>query len=215
MTAPSHVARRTSYVLSLDTATDRPTIALGSSAEPGRDVVIPHRHDLSRDIDAVVRDLLAQRGITGAQLSALVVADGPGSFTGLRIGIAFAKGLARALGIPILSAPSMLGAARAAAPGGGTVVVDYDALRGDVYRAAFRFDKNEVVTLTAPALVRAGQEPDIAGSFHRAGADDSSAAALLALEGLPGGATLVADPMSWEPSYGRPAEAEARRLASK
>ena len=201
--------------LALDTATDRPTIALGTPADPGKNVVIPHRHDLSREIDAVVRDLLAQRGLAGTQLSGLVVADGPGSFTGLRIGIAFAKGLARALGIPILSAPSMLGAARAASPGDGTVVVDYDALRGDVYRAAFRFEKNEVGTLMAPALVRAGQEPDIAGTLRRASADDASAAALLALVGFEGGPTQITDPMSWEPSYGRPAEAEARRLASK
>ena len=144
-----------------------------------------------------------------------MVADGPGSFTGLRIGIAFAKGLARALDVPILSAPSMLGAARAVCPGDGTVVVDYDALRGDVYRGTWRFDRAAVVVLQSPALVRADLVPDLAGRAHYATADHASAAALLGLVGVPGGPVPIADAMSWEPSYGRPAEAEARRLASK
>lgn len=201
------------FHLSLDTATDRPTLALGTPANPGADAVVPHRHDLSREIDAVTRGLLDKRGVAASQLAAILVADGPGSFTGLRIGIAFAKGLARALGIPLLAAPSMLGAARAVTSS-GVVVVDYDALRGDAYRAIYRLAPDGIVTQQAPAIVRAGAAPALAGGFVTAGAAHASAAALLRLAELPGGAALVEDPASWEPSYGRPAEAEARRLAA-
>jgi tRNA threonylcarbamoyladenosine biosynthesis protein TsaB len=203
-----------SWHLSLDTATDRPTLALGSPEDPGPDAVIAHRHDLSRDIDAVARGLFAQHGISGTNLVAVVVSDGPGSFTGLRIGIAFAKGLARALGIPLLAAPSMMGAARSVASS-GTVVVDYNALRGDAYRAVYQLSADGVVTLSPPAIVAAGDAAAVPGRHLIAGDAHASAAALLSLVGVPGGVTAVDDPAAWEPAYGRPAEAEARRLAAQ
>ena len=137
------------------------------------------------------------------------VASGPGSFTGLRIGIAFAKGIARALNIPLLVAPSMMGAAWNA--GRGRVVVEYDALRGDVYRAIYQFDAGAVQTIEAPAVVSVGAP--VPGGAGRRSAADASAAALLGLVGLKGGAASVDDPGAWQPAYGRPAEAEARRLA--
>lgn len=199
-------------ILSLDTATDRPTIALGTPGEPGSDAVIAHRHDLSRDIDAVVASLLAERGVSARRIERVVVADGPGSFTGLRIGVAFAKGLARALGIPLLAAPSLLGAARAVATS-GVVVVSYDALRGDSYRAVYRIDAAGVTVLAAPAVTPSSREDARFGGAAQAGAAHASAAALLRLVGVAGGPMEVTDAAAWEPSYGRPAEAEARRLA--
>jgi tRNA threonylcarbamoyl adenosine modification protein YeaZ len=198
--------------LALDTATDRPTLALGTASDPGGDRIVAHRHDLSRDIDRVVRELMAARGVGAEALAGVVVADGPGSFTGLRIGIAFAKGLCRARGIPLLASPSLLGAARVALEGDGLVAVDYDALRGQVYRAVYRFGTGVAEVVQAPALASPGAPvPDGAA---RAGAEQASASALLSLVGVRGGPQRVADPGSWEPAYGRPAEAEARRLAS-
>ncbi len=185
-------------ILAIDSATDRPTLALGAVER-----VISHRHDLSREIDHVARQLMA-----GQSLGGVLVADGPGSFTGLRIGIAFAKGLCRALGIPLYAAPSMLGAAlKTRAP---LVVVDYDALRGDVYRAVYRLD-GAIEVVMAPALV--GADEPIPDGAQRATADDASAASLLRLVGMDHGAVRVSDPGSWQPDYGRPAEAEARLKA--
>src|SRR4051812_28397677 len=118
-----------SLVLTLDTATDRPTFALGTRGdrEPEQ-AALQHRHDLSREIDVVTRRLLAMRAATPADLAAIVVADGPGSFTGLRIGIAFAKGLCRACGIPMFAIPSLMGAAWSVSRGEGLVIAEYDAL---------------------------------------------------------------------------------------
>ncbi len=212
MTPPSTLnSRRSTLFLSLDTATDRPTLALGTPAAPGNDVAPRHRHDLSRDIDRLARELFAARGSGPAQLAGIVVADGPGSFTGLRIGIAFAKGLCRVLGVPLLAAPSLLGAARAASKNGALVLAEYDALRGDVYRAVYRFGATGIEVVAPPALGRKG-EPAPADAA-RAGERDASAAALLALVGMVGGPAPVHEPATWEPAYGRPAEAEARRLA--
>jgi len=198
--------------LALDTATDRPTLALGTAGDPGPDAVIGHRHDLSGAIDVVSRQLLAVRGAVAKDLAGIVIADGPGSFTGLRIGIAFAKGLARALDLPMLSAPSLLGAARAVSER-GVVVAEYGALRGDVYRAAFRFEPGRITAISPPALVPAVTPLPADGDFRRATERDASAAALLGAVGLSGGPEPLPDPASWEPSYGRRAEAEVRLLA--
>jgi tRNA threonylcarbamoyladenosine biosynthesis protein TsaB len=199
----------TEYFLALDTATDRPSLALGSPDAPGVDLPVPSRHELSRQIERLASGLLTLRGIAVRELAGVAVADGPGSFTGLRIGIAFAKGLCRAAGLRLVTAPSLMAAARAAARGSEPVVAEFDALRGEVFCAAYRFGP-AVEVLAAPALVAAGSEPRFAAGSH-ATAADASAAALLRLIGVPGGA--VADPSAWEPAYGRPAEAEARYRA--
>ena len=213
-------------ILSLDTATDFPSLALGTPAAPGPDARLGDRRALSREIERAAAGLLADRGATVRDLEAVLLADGPGSFTGLRIGAAFAKGLARALGVPLLTAPSMLGAAAAAAGAAARaspveVEVRYDALRGECYRAVFRVAAGGALVLAAPALAAAppaseqgfregaARPPDALVAAER----DASAAALLGLVGNEGGPAAVADPGRWEPHYGRPAEAEARRLA--
>ncbi len=213
-------------VLGLDTATDRATIALGAPARTGggtHEIALPARRELSRDIERVTAALLRREHAEPRDLGGVIVADGPGSFTGLRIGVAFAKGLCRALGIPLWATPSMLGAATSVARSVGaavprlTVVVEYDALRGEVYRAIYEFEGGAVVARAAPDLAPAGGGgsgaeggplPDAA----TAGEAQASAASLIAALDLTGGAVRVPDPAAWEPAYGRPAEAEARRL---
>ena len=203
----------TGLYLALDTATDVPSLALGTPDAPGADVRIPSRRDLSRDIERAAGALLAARGVGTAALAGVVVADGPGSFTGLRIGIAFAKGLCRARSLPLIAAPSLLGAAWTAAQGAGVAVAEYDALRGDVYRAAYRITGRRVETLLAPAVVAAATPVALAPGYARATAEHASAASLLSLLRVEGAARPVADPAAWEPAYGRPAEAEARYRA--
>ncbi|MGA2384075.1 MAG: tRNA (adenosine(37)-N6)-threonylcarbamoyltransferase complex dimerization subunit type 1 TsaB [Gemmatimonadales bacterium] len=203
----------TGLFLALDTATDVPSLAVGTPRDPGPGIRIPGRRELSRDLERWTAQLLSARGVEVGDLAGVVVADGPGSFTGLRIGIAFAKGLCRARRLPLLAAPSLLGAAWTAARGSGVALAEYDALRGDVYRAAYRLAPGGVEVLLAPALAAAGSSADLPEGYARATADQASAASLLRLVGLSGGAHAVTDPARWEPAYGRPAEAEARYRA--
>jgi len=199
-----------SLLLAVDTATARASLAVGAPDGAVVERAIEGRRDLSRDIERVAAELLREAGAVPRDLTAVVVADGPGSFTGLRIGIAFAKGVVAVLGVPLLAAPSLMGAAFAAARGaGGVWVAEYDALRGEVYRASYRFGGGAVDAVAAPALASAGD-----GAPHAREAQ-ASAAALIRLAGLVGGPAPVTDPAGWEPVYGRPAEAEARRLARR
>ena len=89
-------------ILVIDTATTRAVIALGTAdgtVVEARDWSAGYRHgeELLAQIDA----LLSDRGLAPADLGGLVVGTGPGAFTGLRVGLATAKGLAHALLLPI------------------------------------------------------------------------------------------------------------------
>jgi tRNA threonylcarbamoyladenosine biosynthesis protein TsaB len=94
-------------ILVLDTATTRAVIALGTPAgEPvaERSWVAGYRH--GEELLPQLESMLHERGVALADLGGLVVGTGPGAFTGLRVGIATAKGLAHALGLPIVGVPT-------------------------------------------------------------------------------------------------------------
>jgi tRNA threonylcarbamoyladenosine biosynthesis protein TsaB len=111
-------------ILAFDTATDIATSALVSDGE-----VLGERSSravtLLEDVDALLR----QAGTHTRDLEALAVGIGPGSFTGVRIGLSTARGLALALGIPVAGV-STLDALAAGAPGALPVI---DARRREVF----------------------------------------------------------------------------------
>ena len=111
-------------ILSFDTATDVATSALVADGE-----VLGERTSravtLLEDVDALLR----QAGAHVHDVEALAVGIGPGSFTGVRVGLATARGLALALGIPVAGV-STLDALAAGAPGAIPVI---DARRGEVF----------------------------------------------------------------------------------
>ena len=101
--------------LALDTATSRASVAAGSSAADAIEESLEGARQHARSLIPMVTSVLARRGITLADLAGVLVADGPGSFTGLRVAAAFAKALADTRGLPLRTAPSLLvRAARAA-----------------------------------------------------------------------------------------------------
>jgi tRNA threonylcarbamoyladenosine biosynthesis protein TsaB len=111
-------------ILAFDTATDVATSALVSDGE-----VLGERSSrastLLEDVDALLR----QAGAHTRELEALAVGVGPGSFTGVRIGLSTARGLALALGVPVAGV-STLDALAAGAPGAVPVI---DARRREVF----------------------------------------------------------------------------------
>ena len=111
-------------ILAFDTATDFATSALvADGATLGERVTRPQ--SLLADVDA----LLAEAGVVPTDLTGIVVGTGPGSFTGTRIGLSVARGLALSLDIPVAGI-STLAALASAAPNAFPVI---DARRGEVF----------------------------------------------------------------------------------
>jgi tRNA threonylcarbamoyladenosine biosynthesis protein TsaB len=113
-------------ILAFDTATDRATSALVSDGEVLGERV-SRASTLLEDVDALLR----QAGAHATDIDGLAVGTGPGSFTGTRIGLAVARGLAFALGVPVAGV-STLEALAAGAPGATAVI---DARRREVFVA--------------------------------------------------------------------------------
>jgi tRNA threonylcarbamoyladenosine biosynthesis protein TsaB len=126
-------------LLCLDTSTPTARVALvdGTGAPVARAEATADRH--SAHVLQLCDDVLREAGLTAAQLDAIACGAGPGSFTGLRVGLAVAKGLALATGKPLVLISSLqalaLDLARAA-PGPRTVVPCIDAGKGEVYAFA-------------------------------------------------------------------------------
>lgn len=128
--------------LGLDTALGACSVALAGAEGP-----IARRFELrttghAEALAPMADALMREAGAAFADLTRIAVTTGPGTFTGQRIGLAFARGLALALKIPcigITTLEAMAAAARAAHPG-RTVLVAVDARRGEVYAQTFGAD---------------------------------------------------------------------------
>lgn len=127
-------------LLAFDTSTLRAAVAL--SDPDGVPLVAPgglsRRH--AADLVPTIRDLLQQAGLAVGDLSAIAVGLGPGSFTGLRVGLAAAKMLAYASKVPLIGFDSLEAIARNAPGDAPRVRVAADAQRSELYIADFARD---------------------------------------------------------------------------
>jgi tRNA threonylcarbamoyladenosine biosynthesis protein TsaB len=213
----------------MDTSGPFGSVAVGKGPEVLAHITLaePRRH-ASRLIPAV-EEALNVAAVSRGEVAGIVVGEGPGSFTGVRVAAATAKGLAHALGVPLF-AVSSLTAAALASDGEPVRYVLFDA-RGDrVYGACYGVGSTGVQELVAPhgGTLRdalAGEVPagavfigDAAGR-HRAaieaagfpfwtGQPEPFAVGLLRYLSLHATLGPVSDPSAWEPAYVRASSAE-------
>lgn len=126
-------------LLGLDSSTPQASLAL---VRPGHaaavEVALPAASLPSESLVAGIAALLHDHALTPRDLKALVVGLGPGSFTGLRVGLATIKGLALGAQIPVYGTSSMQ--ALAASGDAGPVIVAHDARRGALYAGLYIAD---------------------------------------------------------------------------
>ncbi|NOY91424.1 MAG: tRNA (adenosine(37)-N6)-threonylcarbamoyltransferase complex dimerization subunit type 1 TsaB, partial [Deltaproteobacteria bacterium] len=127
-------------ILAFDTSSPH---ASASLSRAGRELCSARGQGRAKHGDTLlplVRQVLREADVRATELELLVVGTGPGSFTGLRVGLALAKGLALGLGCPLVGVPSPVALARAAAPAGGLVATVTRAYRGEVYASLERVE---------------------------------------------------------------------------
>ena len=102
----------------------------------------------SRTLMPIVEHILKNTGLTMADMDAVAVAAGPGSFTGIRIGVAAAKGLAFAADKPIAGVSTLAAMARNVAFSDGLIICAMDARRNQIYNALFEANAGTLTRLT-------------------------------------------------------------------
>jgi len=199
-------------VLALDTASPFPALALVevSGAGGARERIRPLPQAAAEAIATQLAELLREAGSSPGSLTCVAVLTGPGSFTGLRAGLAFARGLARALEVPLRPVGTFRAASNAF-PEPADADFLLDAGRGDVHRARRRRGVLTEDSVPLPAaLARDVCRDEGVAAIDLGAARGSLAAAAGRLALLPeAGVPAV------EPEYGRKSAAEEKLDGSR
>lgn len=173
----------------------------------------------SEPLMPAIADCLAEAGVGAAALTGVACGEGPGGFTGLRTAAALAKGLGYSLGIPLYAVSSLLLTALAARRrvAAESYLAATDALRGEHYALRFAADAAGVLRGEGEvALVGSSDLPRLAARYSAvlcgiglpvdvvpSACDVSLALPMILAQG-------PVDLASWEPRYGRLAEAQVK-----
>ena len=147
----------TGPVLGLDTSTQIASLAVVARGRVAGRIAHPvSSHGAS--LPGVVDELLSSAGFKIRDLGAIAVGIGPGSFTGLRIGLSYAKGLAMASGCELAGVPGFDAMALAAIDAanievGGLLTVVVDARKNEVYAALYRVVADGLEKLTEDLVI--------------------------------------------------------------
>lgn len=126
------------YILNIETATKNCSVSI---AENGKTIICnqiaEEGYSHAERLHVFIEESIAAAGITFKDLVAVAVSQGPGSYTGLRIGVSAAKGLGYALEIPLIAVDTLQALAAQATIENGLIVPMLDARRMEVYSAIF------------------------------------------------------------------------------
>lgn len=139
-------------ILAIDTATRFMSIALHDGFQLHYEATWPTKNNHTIELAPNLQRALSQVGITPADLTAVAVSQGPGSFTGLRIGMGVAKGLATAQRIDLVAIPTLVITAAAVPFYEGRLIAVLEAGRGRVCAQAFEWQDHGWVIATEPKI---------------------------------------------------------------
>jgi len=163
----------------------------------------------ARDLLVLAECLLRECGLTVKDIASVAVGVGPGSYTGMRVGIAAAKALAWARGMPLVGVSSLATLARNAPTEASFVVPVIDAKRGAVYYALYERQAGELVERISASV---GEASDLRETLP-AGAMLVGSGSPIVAQALPGQGFAVADEAAWLPDAGKLAALALDKLA--
>jgi tRNA threonylcarbamoyladenosine biosynthesis protein TsaB len=141
-------------LLAIETATECCSVALLSGERLiARSEIAPRRH--AELLLPMCEDVLAEAGLQRRDLDVIAVGRGPGAFTGVRLAISAAQGIAFALDIPVVPVSSLAALAMQAPDNGADVLSVIDARMGEVYAALFRYSNGRIEEVTDETVASA------------------------------------------------------------
>ncbi|MEG0308631.1 MAG: tRNA (adenosine(37)-N6)-threonylcarbamoyltransferase complex dimerization subunit type 1 TsaB [Clostridium sp.] len=140
-------------ILSLDSATECATAAIIDDTKLLGEIIFNYKKQHSVIMMPMIDSLLTSCGLSIADIDGFAVSNGPGSFTGLRIGMSTIKGLVQATEKPFVAISSLDGLANNLFNIDGIICPIIDALRGNVYTNFYRFANGSLIDLDEPQLL--------------------------------------------------------------
>ncbi|TGV00884.1 tRNA (adenosine(37)-N6)-threonylcarbamoyltransferase complex dimerization subunit type 1 TsaB [Flavivirga rizhaonensis] len=141
------------YILNIETATTNCSVSL---SKEGKTVVLKEDYDKNYShaerLHIYIDEVLKEAKVPSEDVEAIAVSKGPGSYTGLRIGVSAAKGLCFALDKPLISVSTLEALAHQVKCDDGVIVAMLDARRMEVYSAVFDADYNQIRETEAQIL---------------------------------------------------------------
>ena len=137
-------------ILALDTATQSCSVAVTDEGSLSAELSIVKSQTHSKHLMELIHSVLEIAGFHPGDLDGLAVTIGPGSFTGLRIGISTVKGLAYALARPVVGISTLEALAWQCGQTSYLICPLLDARKGEVYGATYRFNKGQLIQKTGP-----------------------------------------------------------------
>ena len=142
-----------SYILNIETATKNCSVSI---AKNGKTLVCKEiaeeGYSHAERLHVFIEQVCVDAKIDLSVLNAVAVSQGPGSYTGLRIGVSAAKGLCYALAIPLISVDTLSSLASKVTVDSGFIVPMVDARRMEVYSAVFSYDLKKIRSIEAEIL---------------------------------------------------------------
>jgi tRNA threonylcarbamoyladenosine biosynthesis protein TsaB len=142
-------------LLAVDTSTLSCGVAVADEEGLLSESLFTSRQTHSRHLLGMVEETLSRSGLALSDMDGFAVTRGPGSFTGLRIGMSVVKGLAEVVGKPVAGISTLAALARGAVLAGKPILAMLDARKGEVYAALYAPDgKGGVTELLSPEAVK-------------------------------------------------------------
>ena len=157
------------YILNLETATKNCSVSISQN---GKTILCKEMaeegYSHAEKLHVFIEECLKESNVTFKELSAIAVSQGPGSYTGLRIGVSAAKGLCFALDIPLIAIDTLQVLASQLSISEGIIIPMIDARRMEVYSAIYNSKLDKIREVQAEILTENSFE-EIAESIHFVG----------------------------------------------
>ena len=141
------------YILNIETATRNCSVALSQN---GKTIAIKEiaeaGYSHAEKLHVFIDEILKENKLTFKDLSAIAISQGPGSYTGLRIGVSAAKGLCYSLNIPLIAIDTLETLARKLTIENGIIIPMIDARRMECYTAIFNANHEKIKEVKAEII---------------------------------------------------------------